>query len=140
MNVTIQQTPEHTTFDGHTATYCVARDALTGRRAAMFQVVQLGEGVTQFRTLDRRSMPPDFTLNDAIKLAMVDEERRRAKRPPRRPHWTEVQPRPHPGTRFIRPMQLPPERGFRTPPENARPMRRRLCQKLAERYAMKGVA
>lgn len=137
MNVVIHQSNPHTTFDNHLATYCVIRDALTAKRVAMFQVVDLGEGVTQYRTMDRRSMPPDFTLNDAIRLAMADETRRRATRPPRRRHWTDIQPRPHPGTRFIRPMPLLPERGFRPVSPTARPMRRLLCQKLQARSAQK---
>ncbi len=127
------------TFDGLTATYCVVRDALTGCRKAVFQVVQLGEGITQYRTMDRRTMPPDFTFDEAIKLAMADETKRRAQRPPKRPNPV-TPPRENPNFRNIRPMHLPAERGFRPPADHARPMRRRLCQKLAERYVMKGMA
>lgn len=139
MNVTIQQTAQHTTFDGHPATYCVVRDALTAQRVAMVQVVDLGEGVIQYRTMDRRSMPPDFTLNDAIKLAMTYETKRRGTAPPRR----QVRPEPRfvpSWHRNIRPMQLPPNRGYRRPSDSTRPMRQLLCQKLAERFDMKGAA
>jgi hypothetical protein len=140
MNVTIQQTPEHTTFDGLTATYCIARDALTGQRVAMFQVVQIEPGVVQYRTMDRRSMPPDFTFDDAIKLAMVDERRRRGTPPPRR-RLPDPAPQRFPAQyRNIRPMPLPPDRGYRQPSDHARPMRRLLCAKLAERHARKAVA
>lgn len=136
--ITIQQTPTHTTFDGLSASYAVCRDALTGRRVAMFQVVDLGEAVTQYRTMDRRSMPPDFTFDDAIKLAMADERTRRGNPPPMRRQPEPV--RQHPDLRHIRPMQLPPARGFRHPLPAAHPMRRLLCERLAERYAAKGAA
>ena len=135
MNVIIQHTPEHTTSDGHSAIYCVCRDCLTGNRAAMFQVVQLGEGVVQYRTMDQRSMPPDFTLNDAISLAMVSESKRRATRPPiNNRHPRPEPPQPHHIGRYIRPMHLPPNRGYQRPPDSARPLRRLLCNKLSERY------
>lgn len=139
MNVTIQQTPQHVTFDGLMATYCIARDALTGRRAAMFQVVQLGEGIVQFRTMDRRSMPPDFGFSDALKLAMVYETQRGAQRPPKPRQPEPIRPN-HSILRHIRPMHLPADRGFRSLPSNTRPMRRLLCHKLAARHAMKGAA
>lgn len=139
MNIVISQSNPHTTFDGHPATYCTCFDALTARVVARFQVVQLGEGVTQYRTMDRRTMPPDFTFDEAIKLAMADETKRRAQRPPKRPHPV-TPPKEHHILRNIRPMPLPPDRGYREPSPTARPMRRLMCQKLRERYAMKGAA
>ncbi len=139
MNVVISQSNPHTTHDGHTGTHCTCFDALTARVVARFQVVQLGEGVTQYRTMDRRSMPPDFTFDEAITLAMADETKRRAQRPPRPPKPEPIRPNHH-ILRNIRPMHLPAERGFRPVPPTARPMRRLMCQKLRERYAMKGAA
>jgi hypothetical protein len=138
MNLVIHQSNPHTTFDGHNATYAVCFDALTAQRVAMVQVVQLGEGVTQYRTMDRRSMPPDFELNDAIELAMTDQQRR-AQRPPKARQPEPIRPN-HSISRNVHPMPLPPERGFRRPPDTAPPMRRLLCQKLADRSALKGVA
>jgi hypothetical protein len=104
MQLHLQQTPEHQTFDHHPATYCVVRDALTGRREAMFQVVQLGEGVRQYRTMDRRSMPPDFTFDEAIRLAMADETKRRATRPLRLPKPQDTRPRPQRANRWYAPV------------------------------------
>ena len=141
MNVIIQHTPEHTTTDGLTATYAVCRDCLTGNRASMFQIVQLGEGVVQYRTMDQRTMPPDFTMKDAIALAMVYEAKRKASRPPivnRQPR--PIPPEPHRIGRHILPMHLPPARGYQRPPESARPLRRLLCANLAERYGKNVVA
>jgi hypothetical protein len=141
VNLIIQQTPTHTTFDGYRASYAVCRDCLTGNRTAMFQIVQLGEGVVQFRTMAQRTMPPDFTINDAIRLATICETKRRATRPPignRQPRPTT--PEPHRIGRRTRPMHLPPTRGYQRPQDTARPVRRLLCAKLAERYGKRVAA
>jgi hypothetical protein len=138
VNVTIQQPPTHTTFDGLTATYCVVRDALTGRRTALLEVVAVGEGVTEYRTMDRRTMPSDFTFDEAIKLAMGDEQRRRGTPPPiKRKPFTPL--KEHHILRNIRPMQLPPGRRYQPHP-NTRPMRRLMCQKLRQRANRRAVA
>jgi hypothetical protein len=139
-NVTIQQTPQHTTFDHYPATYAIVRDALTARRGAIFQVVDLGENVTQYRTLDRRSMPPDFELSDAIRLAMVYETKRRGATPPRKRPGVPTPAKEHSIARNIRPMQLPPNRGYQRPPDTAPPMRRLMCDKLRARANRKAVA
>jgi hypothetical protein len=100
----------------------------------MFQVVDLGEGVRQYRTMDRRTMPPDFSLDDAIRLAMVDECKRRAQRPPK----PQRPPRRH--YEQIAPMHVPPSRGYERPPASAAPMRRLLCDKLRQRVEKRMVA
>jgi hypothetical protein len=126
MNVVIQQTPEHRTHDGHTGTYAVLFDAPTARKVGMLQIVERGDGTVEYRDTDQRSLPLDFSMNDAIRFAIADQQRRRASRP----------------AKPAKPQRIRRQRIDRwyTPPKPIRPMRQLLVTRLQARYAMKGAA
>lgn len=129
MNIVIQQTPEHRTHDGYAGTYAVLFDALAAKKIGMLQVVDLGDGTVEYRDTDKRSLAPNFTMNDAIKFAIADQQRRRASRPSK-------PARPAKPQRIRRPRT---DRWY-TPPKPIRPMRQLLVTRLQARYAMKGAA
>jgi hypothetical protein len=124
--IVIQQTPEHRTHDGYTGTYAVLFDALTARKVGMLQIVERGDGTVEYRDTDQRSLPRDFTMNDAIRFVIADQQRR----------WASRSAKP------AKPQRLRRQRIDRwyLPPKLIRPMRRLLVSRLQARYAQKAVA
>lgn len=148
MNVVIALSPLHRTYDGHRGQYATISNALTGRTVGRFHLVTRQDGSTFYRAVDGTAYPAGLDSTTVIPYAIDEQTKRRAARPPRPPKPPRPPLPPRQRQRDgrppdnMRPFHCPqdPARWLRRTPDTARPMRRRLCEKLQQRYATKGVA